>query len=73
MPRFGLQAWKGTLILCLPLVLVAVLAETVLPPSLARLATLFLIYVVAVIGNQIYSGNSGIISFGHAGFMAVGA
>jgi len=73
MPRFGLQAWKGTLILGLPLVLVALLAETVLPPSMSRLVTLFLIYVVAVIGNQIYSGNSGIISFGHAGFMAVGA
>lgn len=73
MPRFGLQAWKGVLILGLPLVLAALLAETVLPPSMARLVTLFLIYVVAVIGNQIYSGNSGIISFGHAGFMAVGA
>lgn len=73
MPRFALQAWKGVLILGLPLVLLAVLAETVFPPSLARLVTLFLIYVVAVIGNQIYSGNSGIISFGHAGFMAVGA
>ena len=73
MPRFAPQAWKGVLILGLPLVLLAVLAETVFPPSLARLVTLFLIYVVAVIGNQIYSGNSGIISFGHAGFMAVGA
>lgn len=73
MPRFALQAWKGVLILGLPLVLLALLAETVFPPSLARLVTLFLIYVVAVIGNQIYSGNSGIISFGHAGFMAVGA
>jgi branched-chain amino acid transport system permease protein len=73
MPRFGMQAWKGALILSLPLVLLAVLAETVFPPSLARLVTLFLIYVVAVTGNQIYSGNSGIISFGHAGFMALGA
>jgi branched-chain amino acid transport system permease protein len=68
-----MQAWKGALILSLPLVLLAVLAETVFPPSLARLVTLFLIYVVAVTGNQIYSGNSGIISFGHAGFMALGA
>ena len=52
---------------------VALLAQTVLPASGARLATLFLIYVVAVLGNQIYSGNSGIMSFGHTSFMAIGA
>jgi branched-chain amino acid transport system permease protein len=73
MPRIGIQAVKGTITLALPLIALAIVAELVLPPALARLATLFLIYVTAVVGMQIYSGNSGIISFGHAGFMALGA
>lgn len=73
MPRIGIQAVKGTITLALPLIALAIVAELILPPALARLATLFLIYVTAVVGMQIYSGNSGIISFGHAGFMALGA
>ncbi len=73
MGKFGKSAWVGSALLALPLVLVAVLAATVLPASGARLATLFLIYVIAVLGNQIYSGNSGIMSFGHTSFMAIGA
>src|SRR5262249_34928517 len=35
--------------------------------------TSMLITVTAVIGLQIFFGNSGILSFGHAGFMALGA
>lgn len=73
MPRIGIQAVKGTITLALPLIALAIVAEFFLPAALARLATLYLIYVTAVVGMQIYSGNSGIISFGHAGFMAVGA
>jgi branched-chain amino acid transport system permease protein len=73
MPRMGMQAVKGTVILALPLIALAIIAEFFLPAALARLATLYLIYVTAVVGMQIYSGNSGIISFGHAGFMALGA
>lgn len=70
---FGKSALNGSVLLALPLILVGVMAETVLPSSAARLATLFLIYVIAVLGNQIYSGNSGIMSFGHTSFMAIGA
>ncbi|MFO1202499.1 MAG: branched-chain amino acid ABC transporter ATP-binding protein/permease [Tabrizicola sp.] len=73
MPRIGMQAVKGTITLALPLIALAVIAELVLPAAFARLATLYLIYVTGVVGMQIYSGNSGIISFGHAGFMALGA
>ena len=73
MPRMGMQAVKGTVILALPLIALAIIAEFLLPAALARLATLYMIYVTAVVGMQIYSGNSGIISFGHAGFMALGA
>lgn len=73
MPRISLQAVKGTITLALPLVALAIIAELFLPAALARLTTLYLIYLTAVVGMQIYSGNSGIISFGHAGFMALGA
>lgn len=73
MPRLGMQAVKGTITLALPLIALAILAEWAMPAALARLVTLYLIYVSAVVGMQIYSGNSGIISFGHAGFMALGA
>ena len=73
MPRIAMQAVKGTITLALPLIALAVVAELFLPAGLARLATLYLIYLTAVVGMQIYSGNSGIISFGHAGFMALGA
>jgi branched-chain amino acid transport system permease protein len=35
--------------------------------------TTMLIAIVAVIGLQVFFGNSGILSFGHAGFVALGA
>ncbi|NOZ33634.1 MAG: branched-chain amino acid ABC transporter ATP-binding protein/permease [Alphaproteobacteria bacterium] len=38
-----------------------------------RIATVFLISLIAVTGMGIYSGNSGILSFGHLSFMAIGA
>ena len=66
MPHFGKNAWMGAALLALPLVVVVLLAETVLPASVGRLITLYLIYVIAVAGNGIYSGNSGIMSFGHS-------
>jgi branched-chain amino acid transport system permease protein len=38
-----------------------------------RIAMTFLINLVLVLGLQTYIGNSGIVSFGHASFMALGA
>jgi branched-chain amino acid transport system permease protein len=55
------------------LVVAALVAGLIFPGSGERLVTLFMINVIAVIGFGVYSGNSGIISFGHAGFMAIGA
>lgn len=37
-----------------------------------RAAVEFLILLIAVVGLYIYSGGSGVVSFGHVGFMAVG-
>lgn len=42
-------------------------------PSLDRAVSELLIYIVAVVGLQIFVGNSGIISFGHVTFMLVAA
>jgi branched-chain amino acid transport system permease protein len=39
----------------------------------ASVVTSMLVTVTAVIGLQIFFGNSGILSFGHAGFVALGA
>ena len=33
----------------------------------------FLLSLIAVVGFQIYSGNSGIITFGHVAFMGIAA
>ena len=38
-----------------------------------RTATELLIFMVVVVGLYIFSGNSGVLSFGHISFMAVGA
>lgn len=42
-------------------------------PTLERVATLALISVVFVVGLSTFSGNSGVMSFGHVAFMAIGA
>ena len=41
--------------------------------SLGRTAAETLIRVTLVVGLWIFIGNSGVISFGHAGYMAIGA
>lgn len=38
-----------------------------------RIATLFLIYLCAVLSISVFTGGSGIVSFGHAAFMGIGA
>lgn len=38
-----------------------------------RVLTVFFISLIAVVGMGVYSGNSGILSFGHLSFMAIGA
>ena len=63
----------GIIATVLPLVVAALVAKGLFPGAGERLVTLFLINVIAVIGIGVYSGNSGIISFGNVGFMAVGA
>ncbi len=61
-----------------PLLLTAICAVVLLVgagggASLERVATLTLISVVFAVGLSTFSGNSGVMSFGHVAFMAVGA
>ncbi|HKP24782.1 MAG TPA: branched-chain amino acid ABC transporter ATP-binding protein/permease [Dongiaceae bacterium] len=70
--RTGLSL-VGGLILCLPLVALALMFEFLTGAALQRTYTLFLINLIAVIGLGIFSGNSGILSFGHVAFIGLGA
>lgn len=61
------------LILIAGLVALVVLITVFGDKSLARAAAQTLIKVTFVVGLWIFVGNSGVVSFGHAGFMAIGA
>lgn len=68
-----LSAWSTPLLL-IAIVLVFVLLITILGDnSLARMAAQTMIRVVFVVGLWIFVGNSGVVSFGHVGYMAIGA
>lgn len=68
-----LPASVQTPILLVALALLAALAGTTGDVTLSRVVTLALVSVVFVVGLSIFSGNSGVMSFGHVAFMAVGA
>jgi branched-chain amino acid transport system permease protein len=70
--RFG-RSLLGSLLLGLPLVLAALLFSQFAGMGLQRTYTLFLINLIAVLGIGIFSGNSGILSFGHVAFIGLGA
>jgi branched-chain amino acid transport system permease protein len=69
----ALRAAAGTLWLIVPLAALAILALATFGPTDQRTLVAFLINVVAVVGLGTFAGNSGIMSFGHAGFVALGA
>ena len=59
--------------LCVLLWAVYLIAQFGLGPDYQQIALNMFITVVLVLGLQLFSGNSGILSFGHVGFMAIGA
>ena len=67
------RALIGGLTLALPLVVVAILFAAFASTGLQRTYTLFLINLIAVVGLGVFSGNSGILSFGHVAFIGLGA
>ncbi|MBN9621745.1 MAG: branched-chain amino acid ABC transporter permease [Actinobacteria bacterium] len=55
------------------LLIAYLVARFLLGTEYERIATNMFILAVVVVGFQIFSGNSGVLSFGHVAFMAVGA
>jgi branched-chain amino acid transport system permease protein len=60
-------------VLCAALVAIAVLTSLVGDRVFERVVTVLLISVVLSVALQLFMGNSGLTSFGHIGFMAIGA
>ena len=59
--------------LCALLWIAYLIAQFMLGPQYQQIALNGFITVVLVVGLQVFSGNSGILSFGHVAFMAIGA
>ncbi|WP_193143143.1 MULTISPECIES: branched-chain amino acid ABC transporter permease [unclassified Meridianimarinicoccus] len=68
-----LASYSTPLILAVLLVGLVVLVAVFGDRSLARTAAETLVRVTLVVSLWIFVGNSGVISFGHAGYMAIGA
>ncbi|MBY6058822.1 branched-chain amino acid ABC transporter permease [Leisingera daeponensis] len=68
-----LLAYSTPFVLIGILLLFAGLVTLTADKSLARMAAETLIRVVLVVSLWIFVGNSGVVSFGHAGYMAIGA
>lgn len=73
LPRALRRSLAGTGLLAVPVSLVVLLASVAFGAVGQQLAMNMLIAMVAVVGMGIYSGNSGIISFGHAAFVGIAA
>lgn len=59
--------------LAVPMCVAVLLAEAFAPPSFKRFLITMFLNVIFVVGFYVFSGNSGLISFGHIGFAAIGA
>lgn len=64
---------RGSAYLLVPLLLASLYAGFAASATEERIIVNMLIAVVLVIGIQIFSGNSGILTFGHVAFLGVGA
>lgn len=71
--RWYLRALVGAALIALILALTIIWVEWAGTPTDKRVALTFLINLVAVIGFQVFMGNSGVPTFGHVGFIAIGA
>ena len=67
------SALFGGIALAVPILIGGLAVGLWLGAAAQRIYIVFLISLVTVVGMGIYSGNSGILSFGHLAFMAVGA
>ena len=73
MPAWLPPSVRGTALLTVPLLALALVANAVATPAELRVVVNFFVALVLVLSIQSFSGNSGIVSFGHVAFMGVGA
>jgi branched-chain amino acid transport system permease protein len=73
MPAWLAPSVRGTALLTVPLLALALVANAVATPAELRVVVNFFVALVLVLSIQSFSGNSGIVSFGHVAFMGVGA
>ena len=66
------QLWVPAILIVL-LWICYMIVQFLLGPEYQQIALNMFITAVLVLGLQVFSGNSGILSFGHVGFMAIGA
>jgi len=67
------RAASGATTLGVPLILLVLLVSVALGPAEQQVTQNFLVSLVAVVGFGIYSGNTGIMTFGHVAFMGIAA
>jgi branched-chain amino acid transport system permease protein len=71
--HWWVRALSGAGLIALIIAVAVALVAFIGSPTDVRIAITFLINLVLVLGLQTYVGNTGIISFGHVSFMALGA
>lgn len=64
---------RPLLVLLLPLLTVTIVGSMVGGTLLGRILTIFFINLMLVLSLQLFTGNSGLLSFAHIGFMGIGA
>ena len=67
------RAWTSALLLIAGVGVLALAVSIVFGSTGTNIATLALLQVAAVLALATFSGNSGIVSFGHSAFMGIGA
>jgi branched-chain amino acid transport system permease protein len=71
--RWWFRAFVGAAILCALLASMVVLVDYAGSATDERIAMTFLVNLILVMGLQTFVGSSGVISFAHVSFMAIGA
>lgn len=71
--KIPLIPFSTAVVLCVLVTIAAVLCQVSGSDSIQRAGAQMFVYMVAVIGLHVFIGNSGVASFGHAAFLALGA
>lgn len=72
-PKWWVRSCIGSAELIATLAIIVIAVSLVGSPTDIRILKGFLISLAGAVALQVYSGNSGVLSFGHVGFVALGA